>query len=55
MRKGRFSSHRRYKLHPKRDGPFQFLERINDNTYKMNLPSEYRIGASFNVYDFLTI
>jgi bifunctional DNA-binding transcriptional regulator/antitoxin component of YhaV-PrlF toxin-antitoxin module len=32
---------------------FQFLERINDNKYKMDLPIEYRIGIGFNVYDFL--
>ncbi|RVW90256.1 Transposon Ty3-G Gag-Pol polyprotein [Vitis vinifera] len=27
-------------LHPREDGPFQVLERINDNAYKLNLPSD---------------
>jgi hypothetical protein len=38
-------------LIPKRDGPFQILERINDNTYKIDLPNEYGVIATFNVYD----
>ncbi|RVW19408.1 Transposon Ty3-G Gag-Pol polyprotein [Vitis vinifera] len=40
MRKERFPSRRRSKLHPRGDGPFQVLERINDNAYKLNLPSD---------------
>ena len=51
MRKERFPSRRRSKLHPRGDGPFQVLERINDNAYKLNLPSEYNISATFNVSD----
>ena len=27
------------------------LERINDNAYKLELPSEYGVSASFNVSD----
>ena len=39
-------------MQPKRDGPFQVLERINDNAYKINLPSEYgNVSATFNVAD----
>ena len=49
MRKERFPSRRRSKLHPRGDGPFQVLERINDNAYKLDLPSEYNISATFNV------
>jgi hypothetical protein len=26
---------------PQLDGPFQILKRINNNTYKVNLPCEY--------------
>ncbi|KAG8501187.1 hypothetical protein CXB51_003299 [Gossypium anomalum] len=33
------------------DGPFQVLEWINDNVYKLDLPSEYGVSASFNVAD----
>ena len=52
MRKERFPTHRLSKLHPRGDGPFQVLERINDNAYKLDLPSEYNISATFNVSDF---
>jgi hypothetical protein len=51
MRKERFSAHRKSKLQPRGDGPFQILERINDNAYKVDLPGEYGITATFNVYD----
>ena len=51
MRKERFPARRRSKLHPRRDGPFQVQERINDNAYKLDLPSEYNISATFNVFD----
>nr|XP_027120893.1 uncharacterized protein LOC113737958 [Coffea arabica] len=33
------------------DGPFQVLERINDNAYKLDLPGEYGVSATFNVSD----
>ncbi|XP_040953670.1 uncharacterized protein, partial [Gossypium hirsutum] len=35
MRKERFPMQRRSKLLPRGDGPFQVLERINDNSYKL--------------------
>uniref|UniRef100_A0A2N9F1F1 RNA-directed DNA polymerase n=1 Tax=Fagus sylvatica TaxID=28930 RepID=A0A2N9F1F1_FAGSY len=40
MRKERFLARRRSKLHPRGDGPFQVLERINDNAYKLDLPGD---------------
>ena len=46
-----FPAHRQSKLHPKGDGPFQVLARINDNAYKLDLPSKYNISATFNVSD----
>ena len=51
MRKERFLAQRRSKLQPRGDGPFQVLERINDNAYKLDLPGEYNVSATFNVSD----
>ena len=51
MRKERFPAQRRSKLHPRGDGPFQVITRINDNAYKLDLPGEYNISATFNVSD----
>ncbi len=51
MRKERFPNQRKSKLQPRGDGPFQVLERINDNAYKLELPGEYDISATFNVAD----
>jgi hypothetical protein len=49
MCKERFPAHRKTKLHPRGDGPFQILEKINDNAYKVDLPGEYKVSATFNV------
>ncbi|XP_057443380.1 uncharacterized protein LOC130735373 [Lotus japonicus] len=38
MRKERFPEQRKSKLQPRGDGPFQVLERINNNAYKIELP-----------------
>ena len=51
MRKERFPARRQSKLHPRGDGPFQVLARINDNAYKLDLPGEYNISATFNIFD----
>ena len=51
MRKERFPKQRKSKLQSRGDGPFQVLERINDNVYKIDLPGEYAVSASFNVAD----
>jgi hypothetical protein len=51
MRKKRFSAHRKTKLHPRGDGPFQILEKINDNAPKVDLPDEYKVSATFTVSD----
>ena len=51
LRKERFPQKRRNKLSERGDGPFRVLERINDNAYKIELPEEYGIHATFNVAD----
>ena len=51
MRKERFPAQRRSKLLPSGDGPFQVVARINDNAYKLDLPGEYNVSATFNVSD----
>ncbi|KAH9648161.1 WD REPEATS REGION domain-containing protein [Citrus sinensis] len=51
MRKERFPAQMRSKLLPKGDGPFQVVARINDNAYKLDLPGEYNVSATFNVSD----
>lgn len=51
FRKERFPAKRRSKLDPRGDGPFEVLERIGDNAYKIDLPSEYQVSATFNVSD----
>ena len=51
FRKERFPSQRKSKLEPRGDGPFQVIEKINDNAYKVDLPGKYNVSASFNVSD----
>jgi len=36
---------------PRADGPFEVLERVNDNAYKVNLHGDYRVLATFSVAD----
>jgi len=53
LRKERFPSKRKNKLMPRADGPFEVHERINDNAYKVDLPSDcdYGVPATFNISD----
>ena len=46
-----FPEHKKSKLQPRGDGPFQVLEKINNNAYKIDLPSEYNVSTTFNVSD----
>ncbi|GJY43326.1 reverse transcriptase domain-containing protein [Tanacetum coccineum] len=49
LRKERFPSGRYGKLQDRADGPFRVLRRINDNAYKIDLPGNYGVSATFNV------
>ena len=33
------------------DGPFRVVEKMNDNAYKIELPGDYNVSATFNVRD----
>jgi len=43
LRNERFTSKRKNKLLPRAEGPFKVLERINDNAYKIDLPSDFEV------------
>ena len=51
IRKERFPAQRQIKLHPMGDGPFQVVARVGENAYKLDLPGEYGVSATFNVSD----
>nr|GEU74577.1 RNA-directed DNA polymerase [Tanacetum cinerariifolium] len=51
LRRARFPQGRFGKLHPRADGPFRILKKINDNAYKVELPGHYGISDTFNVAD----
>ncbi|KAJ0865931.1 putative nucleotidyltransferase, Ribonuclease H [Helianthus annuus] len=51
LHRDRFPQGRFGKLHPRADGPFCVLKRINDNAYKIDLPGHYKVSATFNVAD----
>ena len=51
LRKERFPSKRSSKLMPRADGPFRVLQRIGENAYKIELPGDYGVSATFNVSD----
>ena len=42
---------RKSKLMPRADGPFKIIEKINDNTYKLELPPEFGVSPTFNIAD----
>uniref|UniRef100_A0A151UHV2 Transposon Ty3-G Gag-Pol polyprotein n=1 Tax=Cajanus cajan TaxID=3821 RepID=A0A151UHV2_CAJCA len=45
LRKERFPTQRKSKLSRRGDGPFKVLQRINDNAYKLDLPSDYGVST----------
>jgi hypothetical protein len=51
LRKDRFPDLRKSKLMPRAAGPFKVLEKINDNTYKLELPPEFGVSSTFNISD----
>jgi len=49
LRKERFPTKRKSKLMPRADGPFEVLEKVSDNAYKVDLPRDYGGSGIFNV------
>jgi hypothetical protein len=49
LRKERFPNLRQSKLMPRANGPFKVLKRINENAYKLDLPTDFRVSATFNI------
>jgi len=54
LRKDRFPTKRTFKLNPRGDDPFQVLERINNNAYRLDLQEEYGVSNTFNITDLGT-
>jgi hypothetical protein len=51
LRKERFPNLRKYKLMIWADGPFKVLEKINENAYKLDLPTDFGVSPTFNIAD----
>ena len=51
LRKERFPSKRKSKLMLRSDVPFEILEKIGPNAYKVDLPSKYGLSTTFNFAD----
>nr|GFA26772.1 transposon Ty3-G Gag-Pol polyprotein [Tanacetum cinerariifolium] len=51
LRRERFPAGHFGKWKPRGDGPFRVLKKINDNAYNIELPSHYKVSATFNVAD----
>ncbi|KAL4385310.1 hypothetical protein GQ457_15G017880 [Hibiscus cannabinus] len=51
FRKEHFPAQRKSKLLPRGDGPFQIVDKVNENAYKLDLPGEYNVSATFNISD----
>ena len=36
---------------PRSDGPFEIIEKVGPNAYKVDLPGDYGVSATFNISD----
>jgi len=53
LRNDRFPKKSKSKLSPQGDGPFKVLKRVNHNTYRLEMPKEYDVHATFNVVNLI--
>jgi hypothetical protein len=51
LRKEQFPNLRKSKLMPRVDGPFNVIEKINENAYRLNLPAHFGVSPTFNIAD----
>ena len=51
LRKDRFPELRKSKLMPRAAGPFKVLQQINENAYKLDLPTDFGVSPTFNIAD----
>jgi hypothetical protein len=49
LRKERLPDLRKSKLMPRADGLFKVLKKINENTYNLDLPSDFGVSPIFNI------
>ena len=49
LRKDKFLELRKSKLISRPNGPFQIIEIINDNAYKLDLPVDFRVSSTFKI------
>ena len=53
MRKEKFPSKRKSKIMPRSDGPFEILEKIGPNAYKVDFLGDYGVSSTFNVANLI--
>jgi hypothetical protein len=51
LRKEWFPNLRKSKLMPRSDGSVKVLEKINENAYKLDLPTDFGVSHTFNNAD----
>ena len=51
MRKERFPNQRKNKLMTRAEGPFEIVQKVNDNGYKVDLGGKHGVSSTFNVGD----
>jgi hypothetical protein len=51
LRKEQFPNLRKSKLMPRADGPFNVIEKINENAHRLNLPAHFGVSPTFNIVD----
>jgi len=51
LRTERFPSRRKNKLMARTEGPFEILEKVGSTAYKLQLPGDMAVSATFNIGD----